>query len=75
MRKFVDDGGRTWDVVMGRESWGTVVAIFVVQDGSEPPRQALMDVKSPEEGTRRLSGMTDEDLGDLFAGSDAKPTA
>ncbi|MBT8397854.1 MAG: hypothetical protein HKO65_00025 [Gemmatimonadetes bacterium] len=74
MRVFRDDGGNRWDVVVGRESWGTVVAIFVVQEGAEAPRETMMKVRSPEEGTRELMAMTEEELGDLFTRSAAKPS-
>jgi len=75
LRIFKDGAGKNWDVVVGRESWGTVVAIFVVQEGPEPPRQTLMNVRSSEEGTRELREMSEEELGDLFEASAAKPTA
>ncbi len=75
MRVYKDNDGKSWDVVVGRESWGTIVLLFVPREGSEPPRQNLMNVRSPEEGTRELMGMSEEVLGDLFQGSTAKPTA
>ena len=75
MRVYKDEEGRSWDAVVGRESWGAVVLIFVAREGSDPPRQTLMSVRSPEEGNRELKGMTEKELGDLFEGSAAKPTA
>jgi len=29
MRRFHDTEGRAWDVVLGRESWGGLLALFV----------------------------------------------
>lgn len=44
MRRFVDEEGRTWDVVLGRESWGALYALFVPAGAgsAEPIRQALL---------------------------------
>ena len=69
MRLFTDGDGKAWDVVVGRESYGTVVALFFPRKGSEPPRQALLDVSSPDEGNRILREMTPEALMTLFQSS------
>ena len=29
MQRFIDRQGVTWDVVLGRESWGALLALFV----------------------------------------------
>ena len=69
MRLFTDGDGNPWDVVVGRESYGTVVALFLPRKGSEPPRQALLSVSSPDEGNRILREMAPEDLMALFQSS------
>ena len=74
MRVLRDPMGREWEVVVGRESWGTVVAIFVPRGWVEPPRQALMSVSSTEEGDRLLLGMKAEELQTLLVSSKPKPT-
>jgi hypothetical protein len=74
VRSFLDPEGREWEVVVGRESWGTVVAIFFRKRASEPPRQALLTVSSSDEGNRLLLAMTEEELQALLAASDPKPT-
>ncbi len=74
MRVFQDSTGREWEVVVGRESWGTVVAIFILRKESEPPRQALLEVSSADEGNRLLQEMTKGDLQALLGGSVLKPT-
>jgi len=73
VRKFKDLLGNEWEAVVGRESWGTVVAIFVARNGSASPRQALFDVSSWDEGNRILQDMTDDDLRELLGASTTKP--
>jgi hypothetical protein len=43
MRRFTDNAGNGWDIVLGRESWGTLVALFVPERSSDRARQAQMD--------------------------------
>jgi len=74
VRVFRDLIGGEWEVVVGRESWGTVVAIFLPREGSSPSRQALMDSSSVHGGTRHLLAMTEEELRGLFMRSGEKPT-
>lgn len=74
MRLFRDPGGREWEAIVGRESWGTVVAIFLLREESGPPRQTLLEVSSADEGNRLLMEMTPEQLQGLLAGSVLKPT-
>lgn len=74
MRVFRDPTRREWEVVVGRESWGTVVAIFLLREGSEPPRQTLLKVPTANEGDRLLLGMTEEELQALLGQSVLKPT-
>jgi len=74
VRVFQDPTGREWEVVVGRESWGTVVAIFFPRKGSEAPRQSLLETSSADEGNRILLRMTLEELQALFVGSVLKPT-
>ena len=65
--------GTEWDVVVGRESWGTVVAMFVPRKVDAPPRQAVMDTSSPEEALTRLRSMTHPELQDLLDKATPKP--
>jgi len=74
MRVFEDDGGNAWDVVVGRESYGTVVAMFFPKSGSELPRQALLDVKPTDEGTRMLRDLSMEALRALLRDSVQRET-
>ena len=74
MRNFRDMEGAEWEVVVGRESWGTVVAIFVPKKGGSGPRQTLLDVTSFEKGSRLLREMNEEELEDLLRVSVPKTT-
>jgi hypothetical protein len=69
MLRFVESLGNTWDVVVGRESWGAVVALFVPVKSGQPMRQALLGARSPDEGLRELSALSPEELEQLFARS------
>ncbi|MEJ2215045.1 MAG: hypothetical protein P8099_00380 [Gemmatimonadota bacterium] len=66
MRRFVDEEGRGWDVVIGRESWGGMVALFVPQSGEEVRQKALV-ADSHAEAQAMLDGATDEELRSLLA--------
>ena len=73
VRAFRDELGQEWEVVVGRESWGTIVAILVPRTSSEPPRQAFLEVPSLGEGNRVVLGMNDEGLQALLRNSVPKP--
>jgi hypothetical protein len=74
LRNFRDAKGVEWEVVVGRESWGTVVAIFVPRKGAGNPRQTLLDVTSMEKGNRLLREMGEGELRDLLQVSVPKTT-
>lgn len=73
MRRFRDQSGVEWDVVLGRESWGTTVALFV------PPTASTLDVRhaplratAQDAATRELDDMDDAALRALFDRSTAR---
>ncbi len=66
MRRFSDAWGREWDVVVGRESWGTLYALFVPVAGTEPVRQVMLDSAGYEQAQLELSDMDDAALAELF---------
>lgn len=72
MRSFSDADGTLWDVVVGRESYGIVVALFFPRAGPESPRQAHLDVSSSDEGNRVLRDLTDDALLGLFQRSEER---
>ena len=75
MRVFQDEAGREWEVIVGRESWGTVVALFLIRREPGAPRQTYLEVRSVDEGNRLLSGLNVEGLRSLLADSVPKPSA
>lgn len=74
MRRFEDDDGRRWDVVLGRESWGGLHVLFVPAGGDreEPVRQAALDAAGRVEAETALARMDDDDLERLFERSEPK---
>lgn len=73
MRRFQDRDGREWEVWVGRESWGVMVALLVpVQGGSA--RRAPLPASGPEEAERHVGALDHEGLLHLLAESrDASP--
>lgn len=69
MRRFADHDGRNWDVVVGRESWGTLYALFVPAGvgRSEPIRQALLRSVGYDQAQRELETMAEPRLLRLLA--------
>lgn len=73
MRRFIDPEGAAWDVVLGRESWGTVVALFVPSGSpARPVRQSVLDAGGYEAAQQQIDGMNDEELRWLLARSTRK---
>ena len=61
MRTIIDSAGARWDVLIGRESWGTLVLLFSPRDGGET-RQAVLAAETPMAAEQELDGMSDERL-------------
>jgi hypothetical protein len=81
MRRFEDVHGRSWDVVVGRESWGTVVAIFVPgvaatddPGGSDMPavRQASLRSAAYAQANEELEALSEVELRELLQRSTPK---
>ncbi|CAN5752269.1 hypothetical protein BH23GEM9_BH23GEM9_11930 [soil metagenome] len=66
MRRFRDRTGTEWDVVLGRESWGSLLALFVPRTGDSPVRQAALMASSHDAATRELNELSDTALRALF---------
>lgn len=63
MRRFTDEEGRRWDVVLGRESWGTMIALFVPVDGRDDDvRQVVLQAESYAEAQALLGDAGDVEL-------------
>ncbi len=74
MRRFEDDEGGSWEVVVGRESWGAFFAIFVPRGGSDGRRirQAMLDAGDGTEAGRTLEEMSEDALRDLLGEAEPK---
>ncbi|MEJ2184312.1 MAG: hypothetical protein P8Z36_00065 [Gemmatimonadota bacterium] len=65
MRRFVDEDGRGWEVIIGRESWGGMVALFVPASGEV--LQKALTADSHAEAQAMLDGATEDELRALLA--------
>lgn len=67
MRRFTDAAGDVWDVVVGRESWGALYALFVpVGDDAVAIRQTLLAASGYEQAQHELHEMTEPALAELL---------
>lgn len=73
MRRFLDRNGVSWDVVLGRESWGASVALFVPPTASGlDVRQAPLHAPAADEAIRELDRLDDAALQALLDRSSMK---
>lgn len=61
MRAFHDALGRRWQVVLGKESWGTLVLLFSPDDGGES-RTSVLTAETMLAASAELDAMSDDDL-------------
>jgi hypothetical protein len=66
VRRIEDSEGAAWDVVIGRESWGAVVALFVPSGHEAPVRQTMLAASTPEQAATDLDALTTTELGALL---------
>jgi hypothetical protein len=66
MRSVTDTEGGTWDVTVGRESWGGVMLLFAPKGGGEV-RVADLATNEVLEAERQLAQLSDEKLLRLLA--------
>jgi len=71
VRRFTDRAGTRWEVVLGRESWGNLVLLFVPPAGA-PLRQAFFPADSYDIAVVELDDMPDERLQKLLDESQLK---
>ena len=71
MRRFTDRDGAAWDIVLGRESWGALYALFV-PGGSAPIRQAPLRASAYDAAMQELDEYSTEDLQRLLDASQLK---
>lgn len=73
MRRFTDRQDRTWDVVVGRESFGALYALFVpAAQTREETRQTLLEADSRTAAEQAIAGMSANELNELFERSEPK---
>jgi hypothetical protein len=73
VRRYTDSRGREWDVVVGRESFGALYALFVpAAETRAETRQALLQADSQARAWEAVEGMTDEEMNELFDRSEPK---
>jgi len=74
MRSFTDRRGARWDVVVGRESWGALLALFVPAGPADgrTVRQAPLRASGYNEADRELARLDDGALHLLFDRSNPK---
>lgn len=73
MRRYTDARGREWDVVVGRESFGALYALFVpAGETRAETRQALLQEDSKARAQAAVEAMSEDDLNDLFDRSEPK---
>lgn len=68
MRRFTDENGREWDVILGRESWGANLALFVPRGGGTA-RQAILPSSDYNVAAQQLETLGDDELADMLRGS------
>lgn len=68
MRNFRDAEGREWDVVVGRESWGTLVLLFSPRVGSDN-RTAPLLAETTREAEQALQELEEDELRERLATS------
>lgn len=73
IRLYRDHRGGRWEVLLGRESWGVQLALFVSRD-EDAVRQTVLDATSQEEATRYLSDLDEEGIDEVFQKSERRVT-
>jgi hypothetical protein len=71
IRLYRDHRGARWEVVLGRESWGVQLALFVSRD-EDAVRQTVLEAASREEASRQLAELDEEGIDELFQRSEPR---
>ena len=73
MRQYTDPRGRDWDVVVGRESFGALYALFVpAGETRAETRQTLLQQESKSKAQTAIEAMSDDEMNDLYQRSEPK---
>lgn len=65
LRRYVDEQGREWDVVLGRESWGSLLALFVPR-GEGVARQAMLAASDYNAAQQELDALDEAALAEML---------
>lgn len=68
MRVIEDAEGRSWDVIVGRGSWGSLVILFSLR-GPNENRTFDLASETVRQAEQELAALSDDDLRELLAGS------
>jgi len=68
MRILEDAEGRTWDVMVGRGSWGSLVLLFSLR-GPNENRTVDLASETARQAERELAALTDDELRERLAAS------
>lgn len=60
MWTFEDEEGRSWEIAVGRESWGGFFALFIPGDGREDVRDGVRQTPVDATGHAEASRLIDE---------------
>lgn len=72
MRRFRDRTGTDYDVVLGRESWGSLLALFVPVEGTGAVRQTSLSATAYDAAMQELNGLDEAALQQLLDRSTLK---
>ncbi|MGK7310633.1 MAG: hypothetical protein ACN0LA_00200 [Candidatus Longimicrobiales bacterium M2_2A_002] len=73
MRRYTDSRDREWDIVVGRESFGALYALFVPSGETRAEtRQTLLQEDSKARAQAAIEAMSEDEMDDLFERSEPK---
>lgn len=68
MRVIEDAEGRSWDAIVGRGSWGSLVILFSLR-GPNENRTFDLASETVRQAEQELAALTDDELRERLAGS------
>jgi hypothetical protein len=68
VRDFTDEKGGEWQVVLGKESWGTLVLLFTPRHGGDS-RTSILAAETALAASAELDALTDDQLRDRLRDS------
>ena len=68
MRVVQDAVGRSWDVMVGRGSWGSLVLLFSLR-GENENRTADLAAETVRQAEQEVAALSDDEVRERLAGS------